>query len=367
MIFNAEEKIRYSRQLSLPAVGYEGQQQLKNARVLCIGAGGLGSSALPYLAAAGVGTIGIVDDDVVELSNLQRQILYSSIELGQKKVYAAQNKLLALNSDIHVIAHDEKLHVNNALSLINQYNIVLDCTDNFAARYLINDAAFHLKKPNVSASIFQFDGQCSVFTTNEGPCYRCLYPIPPPKDLIPDCAQGGVLGVMAGLLGVMQATEAIKLILNIGQTLVGRLLTVNVLNWQFNEYTLTRNPDCILCYHHQPFLTLPRYQENYCMQTKIVEEITVKEVAALRDQGADFLILDVREPAEYEAANIGGKLIPIGQLPERVNELNSEQLIIVHCKSGGRSRRAVEFLMEAGFSNVKNLKGGITAWHAEVA
>lgn len=361
-MFSEQEKIRYARQLSLPEMGEDGQKKLKSARILCVGAGGLGTPALFYLAAAGIGHIEIMDDEVVELSNLQRQILYSMDDLGQKKALIAAKRLTALNNDITVLASDEKLQIDNANQYLSKCDIVLDCTDNFATRYLLNDVAYELKKPIVSASIFQFAGQCSIFAAENGPCYRCLYPSPPPKEWIPDCASGGIFGVMAGLLGTIQAMEAIKYILNIGQTLVGRLLMIDALNLQFREYQVKQNPDCDLCHHRKPFQTLPRYQENYCMQ---VEDITVQEVKDLQQQGANFLILDVREPSEYDEANMGGKLIPIGQLPDRLEELDKEQLIVVHCKSGGRSRRAVEFMMGAGFKNVKNLKGGITAWLAE--
>lgn len=354
---------RYSRHFSLPMIGKEGQQKLTKARVLCIGAGGLGSPVLQYLAAAGIGTLGIVDDDRVELSNLQRQVIYTEADLGLKKVDCAKARLQAVNSAIIIETYLEKLTVSNAFSLLESYDIVVDCTDNFAARYLINDVACQLKKPHVSASVYQFEGQCSVFTAEHGPCYRCLYPEPPL--FAQNCAEGGVLGAVCGLLGTIQAIEVIKLILNIGQPLVGRLLTLDALTLQMREYTLKRNPDCVTCQGKTSFIHLPRYQET-CMQEKTVPEITVSEVLALRDQKADFLILDVREPAEYEAANIGGKLIPLAQLPERIGELDRNQLIVVHCRSGGRSRKAVEFLMSEGFTQVKNLKGGITAWQAEV-
>ena len=361
-MMSEHEKIRYSRQMVLPEMGEAGQKKLKNARILCIGAGGLGAPALFYLAAAGVGTIGIMDDEVVELSNLQRQILYSTDEIGQKKGVVAGKRLLALNPHININVYDEKLTIENAAARIYNYDMVLDCSDNFATRYLLNDVAYHLKKPLISASISQFKGQCSFFIAEEGPCYRCLYPSPPPKELIPDCFAGGVFGVMAGLLGTLQAMESIKYILNVGQSLVGRLLTIDALDLQFREYQLTRNPDCELCHHQTSFQTLSHFKENFCMQ---VEEITVEEVKSLQKQGEKFLILDVREPAEYDQANMGGKLIPIGQLPDRLDELDKDQLIVVHCKSGGRSRRAVELMMGAGFKNVKNLKGGITAWLEE--
>ena len=258
MILSPEEKIRYSRHLSLSDVGIEGQLKLKQARVVCIGAGGLGSPVLLYLAAAGIGTIGIVDPDVVDLSNLQRQVIYTNADLGHQKAIIAQKRLLALNPDIQVIAHAEDFNLENALSILEQYDVVIDATDNFNTRYLVNDAAYHLKKPNISASIFQYEGHCSVFTAPNGPCYRCLFPSPPPSDLIPSCAVGGVLGAICGLLGTIQAVEAIKIILNLGQPLIGRLLTVDALTLEFRKFNLERNPDCILCHHQQSFSSLPR-------------------------------------------------------------------------------------------------------------
>jgi molybdopterin/thiamine biosynthesis adenylyltransferase/rhodanese-related sulfurtransferase len=362
--FTEEEKTRYRHHFSLPMVGIEGQQKLKNARVCCIGAGGLGSPVLLYLAAAGVGTLGIIDFDVVELSNLQRQIIYSFDELGQKKVIAAKKRLLAINPNVNVIVHEEKLNMNNAFALLESYDIIVDGTDNFSTRYLINDVCFYLKKPNVSASIFQFEGQCAVFSA-PGPCYRCLYASPPPDYLIPSCHEGGVLGVMPGLLGTIQAAEVIKLIINIGHPLVGRLLVVDALNLRFTEFKLERNPDCILCHHQQSFSTLPRFQEKVCMQNK-VEEITVQELALLQEQEADILVLDVREQSEYDEFNINGKLIPLAELPNRLSELDRDKLIVVHCKSGGRSTRAAQYLLEQGFDKVKNLKGGMTAWREEI-
>jgi molybdopterin/thiamine biosynthesis adenylyltransferase/rhodanese-related sulfurtransferase len=341
---------RYKRHILLPEVGVAGQQKLSSAKVVCIGAGGLGSPVLLYLAAAGVGTLGILDDDVVDVSNLQRQIIYREQDIGDKKVHCAKRHLSSMNSSLLIHTYEQRLTQQNAMSLLSDYDIVIDCTDNFASHYLINDACFHLKKPLVAASIYQFEGQCSVFLAPDGPCYRCLYPLIP--DNIPSCQEAGVLGVLPGLLGSIQATEVIKLILGIGQSLMGRLLTVNALTMQFHEFELKRNPEC----HHQSLFYV---QESCYMQ---IEEVTVSELLELQKQKIDLLVLDVREPSEYEADHMNGKLIPLGQLSDRLDELDRDQLIIVHCKSGGRSSRAVAYLMGEGFKNVKNLKGGITAW-----
>lgn len=342
----------------LPEVGVSGQQKLSSAKVICVGAGGLGSPVLLYLAAAGVGTLGIVDDDVVDISNLQRQIIYRERDLGHKKVHCAKRHLTSQNASTQIHTYDQKLTQQNAISLLNDYDIVVDCTDNFTTHYLINDVCCHLRKPLVAASIHQFEGQCSVFSTPGGPCYRCFYPSIP--DSIPSCQEAGVLGVLPGLLGTIQATEVIKLILDIGQSLKGRLLTVNALTMQFREFILEKNPECILCHNHP---SLSYFQESRCMQ---IEEVTVNELLELQAQKKDLLVLDVRESSEYEADNMNGKLIPLGQLPDRLDELDRDQLIIVHCKSGGRSSRAVAYLMGEGFKNVKNLKGGITAWREVV-
>lgn len=354
---------RYQRQLLLPQVGLSGQTRLQQAKVLCIGAGGLGSPVMLYLAGAGVGTLGIVDHDRVELSNLQRQIIYTSHDVGQKKVIAAKQRLIQFNPEIEIITHDTKIMHDNALALLALYDIVVDGTDNFAARYLINDACHYLKKPLISASIFQFEGQCSAFMMQHGPCYRCLYAYPPPNHFMPTCTDAGVLGVLPGLLGSIQATEVIKIILKMGQSLSGRLLTVDALSLQFREFQLEQSKDCPLCSQEHSFFTLTHDEEKYCMNT--MEEITVQELLELRNQHAHFTLLDVREVVEYDTYNLGGTLIPLGQLPERINELDREQLIIVHCKSGGRSSRAVEFLKKAGF-NAKNLKGGANAWRTEI-
>lgn len=368
MPFTTEELKRYSRHFTLPEVGTAGQQKLKNARVLCIGAGGLGSPLLLYLTAAGVGTIGVMDNDVVDITNLQRQVLYSTHEVNQKKISAAKAHLNRLNPHVNVITYDQRLTEHNALSILSQYDIIADGTDNFETRYLINDASFHLQKPNVYASIFQFEGQCSVFNAPEGVCYRCLYDSPPPPGLVPNCAEGGVFGVLPGLMGVIQASEVIKLILGIGAPLVGRLLTVDALTMRFQEFKLQRNPECRLCVHQQPFHLLPRYQES-CTMTNIAnehDEITPQQLSQLLESKTDFILLDVREPHEYEICNLNGYLIPLGQLSDRLNELDKNKLIVVHCKMGGRGQKAVCLLQEAGFKSVKNLAGGILAWAKQI-
>lgn len=349
--------LRYHRQELL--IDKCGQQKLKNARVLCVGAGGLGSPLLLYLAGAGVGTIGIVDHDTVELSNLHRQIIFSMQDLGLKKGIAAKNKMLHLNPEITVDVFLDKLSLQNAHQIIANYDIIADCTDNFATRYVINDACFYLKKPNVSASIFHFEGQCSVFTALEGPCYRCLYPEISAINVLPNCAESGVLGVLPGLLGTIQATEILKIILGLGDTLIGRLLTVDAMNMQFREYQIKRDRYCVLCGENSKSLSYPK--EVLCM-SETIPEISVTELAEWQKEGRDFLLLDVREPSEYAECEMGGTLIPIGELPNRLNELNPAKQTVVHCRGGGRSKRAAALLKEAGFQDVRNLTGGITAW-----
>jgi len=368
--FTPEELLRYSRHFNLSQVGVTGQAKLKAAKVLCIGAGGLGSPLLLYLAAAGVGTIGIIDGDVVEASNLQRQILFTSQDIQRKKVVAAAEHLRQLNPHIQLVLFDELLTHDNALDIINQFDLVADGTDNFATRYLVNDACFHLKKPNVYASIFQFEGQCSIFNAQDGPCYRCLYDAPPPAGLIPNCAEGGVLGVLPGLLGTIQATEVIKYIIGAGDPLIGRLLLVNALTMQFQVLPVLRNPNCRLCTHQQAFDTLlPHHIQTCFKENQTMDEITVKELQQLMDQKTDFQLIDVREPHEYAICNLGGKLIPLAQLPLRLDELDEldkNQLIILHCKAGGRSMQALQLLKSAGFSNVKHVLGGVLAWAKEI-
>ncbi|MFZ1939768.1 MAG: molybdopterin-synthase adenylyltransferase MoeB [Terracidiphilus sp.] len=370
-----DELARYSRHLILPEVGEEGQRKLKAARVLCVGTGGLGSPLALYLAAAGVGTLGLVDFDVVDVSNLQRQIIHSTADIGRKKLDSAAEKLKALNPDLNVVKHDTMLSSANALDILKGYDVIADGTDNFPTRYLVNDACVLLGKPNAYGSIFRFEGQASVFATRDGPCYRCLYPEPPPPGLVPSCAEGGVLGILPGLIGVIQATETIKLILGKGSTLVGRLLLVDALNMRFRELKLRKNPECPVCGEHPTVTKLIDYQQFCGIAPAAKEEqavkngipqITVSELKQRIDAGEDLFILDVREPFEYQIANIGGKLIPQGEVPQRLAEIDRDREIIVQCKSGGRSQRIAEFLKQAGYPKVVNLSGGITAWSNEI-
>jgi adenylyltransferase/sulfurtransferase len=363
-----DEILRYSRHLIMPEVGMEGQQKLKAARVLCIGAGGLGSPLALYLAAAGVGTLGIVDFDVVDFTNLQRQIIHSTADVGRKKLDSAADKLKAINPFIHLKTFETRLSSENALDLFRDFDIVADGTDNFPTRYLVNDACVLSGKPNVYGSIFRFEGQASVFATLQGPCYRCLYPEPPPPGLVPSCAEGGVLGILPGLVGVMQATEVIKLILGAGEPLIGRLLLIDALGMKFRELKLRKNPDCPACGKHPTITKLIDYNE-FCGirgEEKPVEtgipEMQVEELKRRLDAGDDLFVLDVREPHEYQICNLGGHLIPLGDLPKRVSELDSSREIVAHCRSGVRSAKAVGFLQQAGFRKVHNLAGGILAW-----
>jgi sulfur-carrier protein adenylyltransferase/sulfurtransferase len=363
-----DEILRYSRHLIMPEVGMEGQLKLKAARVLCIGAGGLGSPLALYLVAAGVGTLGIVDFDVVDFTNLQRQIIHSTADVGRKKLDSAADKLKAINPYINLRTFETRLSSENALDLFREFDIIADGTDNFPTRYLVNDACVLTGKPNVYGSIFRFEGQASVFATEEGPCYRCLYPEPPPPGLVPSCAEGGVLGILPGLVGVMQATEAIKLILGKGEPLIGRLLLIDALGMKFRELKLRKNPDCPACGKHPTITKLIDYNE-FCGirgEEKPVEtgipEIQVEELKRRLDAGDDLFVLDVREPHEYQICNIGGHLIPLGDLPKRVSELDSSREIVAHCRSGVRSGKAVAFLQQAGFKKVHNLAGGILAW-----
>jgi adenylyltransferase/sulfurtransferase len=367
-----EEILRYSRHLIMPEVGMEGQLKLKAAKVLCIGAGGLGSPLALYLAAAGVGTLGMVDFDVVDFTNLQRQILHSTADVGRSKLQSAAEKIGAMNPEVELRTFETRLTSENALDLFRDFDLVVDGTDNFATRYLVNDACVLTGKPNVYGSIFRFEGQVSVFATENGPCYRCVYPEPPPPGLVPSCAEGGVLGVLPGLVGVMQATEAIKLILGAGEPLIGRLLLVDALAMKFRELKLRKDPDCPVCGQHRTITKLIDY-EQFCGirgEEKPVEnklpEISVEELKRRRDAGEDLFILDVREPHEYQICNLGGYLIPLNDLPKRMHELDSSREIVAHCKMGGRSAKAVEFLRQAGFTKVKNLTGGIAAWSERV-
>jgi sulfur-carrier protein adenylyltransferase/sulfurtransferase len=367
-----DEILRYSRHLIMPEVGMEGQQKIKAARVLCIGAGGLGSPLALYLAAAGVGTLGLVDFDVVDYTNLQRQIIHSTADVGRKKLDSAADKLTAINPFLDVQKFDTRLSSENALELFRDFDIIADGTDNFPTRYLVNDACVLTGKPNVYGSIFRFEGQASVFATKEGPCYRCLYPEPPPPGLVPSCAEGGVLGILPGLVGVMQATEVIKLVLGAGEPLIGRLLLIDALGMKFRELKLRKNPDCPVCGTHPTVTKLIDY-DQFCGirgEEKPVEagvpEIQVEDLKRRLDAKEDVFVLDVREPHEYQICNLGGHLIPLNDLPKRVNELDSSREIVVHCKMGGRSAKAVEFLLQSGFKKVTNLAGGINAWAERV-
>jgi len=370
-----DDLARYSRHLILPEVGIEGQRRLKAARVLCVGTGGLGSPLAFYLAAAGVGTLGLVDFDVVDASNLQRQIIHSTKDIGRKKLDSAEEKLLALNPALNVVKHETMLTSANALDILKDYDIVADGTDNFPTRYLVNDACVLLGKPNVYGSIFRFEGQASVFATEKGPCYRCLYPEPPPPGLVPSCAEGGVLGILPGLVGMIQATEAIKLILGKGESLSGRLLLVDALNMKFRELKLRKNPECPVCGEHPTVTKLIDYQQ-FCgimPETKQeqavkngIPQLTVKELKQRLDAGEDVFVLDVREPYEYQIANIGAKLIPQNDVPKRLDEIDRNREIVVQCRSGQRSQRIAEYLAQQGYGNVKNLAGGILAWADEI-
>ena len=373
-----DEVKRYSRHLILPEVGMEGQKKLKAARVLCIGAGGLGSPVAMYLAAAGVGTIGIVDFDVVDFSNLQRQILHGTPDVGRPKLQSAVDRLHALNPNVKVESYETALTSQNALQLFEGYDVIVDGTDNFPTRYLVNDACVLLGIPNAYGSIFRFEGQASVFAAADGPCYRCLYPEPPPPGLVPSCAEGGVLGVLPGIVGCIQANETIKLILGIGEPLIGRFLVFDSLRMKFRELKLRKDPECPVCGDNPTVTELIDY-EQFCgvapaQQQQAAEpaggdatEITVTELKARMDRGEDVFVLDVREPHEYEINRIpGSTLIPLGDLAERYGELDPNREIVSQCKSGVRSARAAAFLRERGFSNVRNLKGGVLAWVDQV-
>jgi len=370
-----EEILRYSRHLIMPEVGMEGQQKLKDARVLCIGAGGLGSPLAMYLAAAGVGTLGIVDFDVVDFTNLQRQIIHSTADVGRKKLDSAAETISGINPFVKVEKFETRLSSQNALELFREFDVIADGTDNFPTRYLVNDACVLTGKPNVYGSIFRFEGQASVFATKDGPCYRCLYPEPPPPGLVPSCAEGGVLGILPGLVGVIQATETIKLILGSGDSLIGRLLLIDAMSMKFRELKLRKNPECPACGAHptvkklidyEQFCGIPSASAAHPSTVPAIPEIQPQELKRRLDAGEDIFILDVREPHEYQICNLGGYLIPINDLPRRVNELDSSRQIVAHCKMGGRSAKAVEFLRQAGFKNVVNLAGGITAWSDKV-
>jgi len=369
-----DEIKRYSRHLIMPEVGVDGQLKLKAAKVLCIGAGGLGSPVAMYLAAAGVGTIGLVDFDVVDFSNLQRQILHGTPDVGRSKLASAKDRLNALNPEIQIDTYETALSSENALQLFEPYDVIVDGTDNFPTRYLVNDACVLLGKPNAYGSIFRFEGQASVFALREGPCYRCLYPEPPPPGLVPSCAEGGVLGVLPGIIGVIQATETIKLILGVGEPLVGRFLIFDALRMKFRELKLRKDPDCPVCGTHPTVKHLIDY-DQFCGVTPAqaahtastpvnnATELTALELKARLDRGDKLRIVDVREPNEYQINRIAGSvLIPLGEVPRRYQELDPEEELVMQCKSGARSARAADFLRSVGFKKVLNLRGGILDW-----
>ena len=369
-----EELLRYSRHLILPEVGLDGQRRLKGSSVLVVGAGGLGSPLALYLAAAGVGRIGLVDFDRVDESNLQRQILYGTSSVGHPKLEAARARLADLNPGVHVELYPHRLTSENALGIISRYDVVVDGTDNFPTRYLVNDACTLLGKPNVYGSIFRFEGQASVFDARVGPCYRCLYPDPPPPGLVPSCAEGGVLGVLPGVIGVLQGVETLKLLLGVGDPLIGRLLLFDALALSFRELTLRKDPDCALCGPHRSITELVDYEafcgmaEGGTMDKDVRDwEISAKDLASRLARGDELTLIDVREPHEWQIARLpNATLIPLNTIPSRLAELDSSREIVLHCHHGQRSMRALEFLRQAGFRKLKNLRGGIDAWSKDV-
>ena len=374
--FSNDEIARYSRHLIMPEVTMEGQKRIKAASVLCIGAGGLGSPIALYLAAAGIGRMGLVDGDTVDFSNLQRQILHGTKDVGRKKLNSARDRIREVNPNVQVDLYDTYFTSQNAREIVEPYDIVIDGTDNFPTRYLSNDICVFMKKPKVYGSIFRFDGQCTVFAPClGGPCYRCMFPEPPPPGMVPSCAEGGVLGVLPGIIGVMQAIEAVKLIVGIGEPLIGRMIAFDALKMRFREFKLRRDPKCPVCSDNPTITELIDY-EQFCgiPQAKAAEDeeapvptISVTELKKKLDGAEKFVLLDVREPFEYDICKIpGSRLIPLGQLPSRMSELDSADEIVLQCKSGARSARALKLLQEAGFSKLWNVEGGILAWSEEV-
>ena len=367
-----QEILRYGRHLVMPEVTLAGQKKLKAARVLCVGAGGLGSPLTMYLAAAGVGTLGVVEYDSVDLTNLQRQILYSTGDVGRPKLDAAIERLRALNPDIELVRHDLRLTSDNVLGIVRDYDIVVDGTDNFPTRYLVNDACVLEGRPNVYGSIFRFEGQVGVFDAARGPCYRCLFPEPPPPGAVPSCAEGGVLGVLPGIIGTLQALEVVKLVLGLGEPLIGRLVLFDALAFEFRELNIRKDPDCVVC-GKSPTVTAPVDYDAFCQgpaqhaPADRIQRIDVHEFARLRDQGADVDLLDVRSPYEVQIAAIPGAIcIPLDQLPDRIDELNPSHRFVVTCHHGPRAERACQLLAEAGFERLEVLKGGLDAWSVEV-
>jgi adenylyltransferase/sulfurtransferase len=375
LTLSKDEILRYSRHLIVPEVGMEGQLKLKAAKVLLVGTGGLGAPLGLYLAAAGIGRIGLVDFDVVDFTNLQRQVIHFTKDVGRPKIDSAAEKMQALNPNVEIVKHEVALSSENALGIIKDYDYVVDGTDNFPTRYLVNDACVLLGKPNVYGSIFRFEGQVSIFAYAGGPCYRCLYPEPPPPGLVPSCAEGGVLGILPGTIGLIQATETVKLILGIGEPLVGRLLLYDALGMRFRELKLRKNPECPICGDHRTITRLIDYHQ-FCgvpqqpakQESQLTEsEIEVTEVKEKLDRGDKFVLIDVREPHEHQICHIAAaKLIPLGEIGKRLGELDPEADIVIHCKSGMRSARACGILRAAGFKHVRNMKGGILAWSDQV-
>jgi sulfur-carrier protein adenylyltransferase/sulfurtransferase len=372
--FGTEELRRYSRHLLLPEVGVAGQKRLRRAKVLLVGTGGLGAPAALYLTAAGVGELGLVDFDAVDLSNLQRQVLYTTHDVGKPKLAAAKQRLEALNPEVRVIAHGERLTSENALDILRPYDIVLDGTDNFPTRYLVNDACVLLGKPNVYASIYRFEGQVSVFDARRGPCYRCLYPEPPPPNLVPSCAEAGVLGVLPGLIGTLQATEAIKLLIDAGEPLIGRLLLYDAMAMRFRELKLQKNPECVLCSPHATQKGLIDYPA-FCgvpapgatAPPTGVPEIEPEELARALEGDEPPFVVDVREPEEWAIGHLAvAHLIPKDELAERVDELTHAREVVLYCRSGTRSAQSTQLLLDLGFANVRSLKGGINAWSQKI-
>lgn len=375
MALTQDQISRYSRHLLLPEVGVEGQEKICNAKVLCIGTGGLGSPLGLYLAAAGVGKLGMVDFDVVDFSNLQRQVIHGESTLGKLKVDSAKARISDLNSSIDVVTYNTRLTSENALEIFKDYDVIVDGTDNFPTRYLANDAAVLLGKPYIYGCILRFEGQASVFYSKEGPCYRCLYPEPPPPGLVPSCAEGGVLGILPGVIGLIQANEAIKLILGKGETLVGRLLLFDALAMKFKELKLRKDKNCPICGDDPTILELIDY-EQFCgvvprETSDEALEIDVSEVKKMLDNGSRFQLIDVREPSEYQICKINGAtLIPLGEIeamdPARLNGLGKEDEIVLHCKAGVRSLKAANALIKMGFSNVRSMRGGVTEWSEKI-
>jgi sulfur-carrier protein adenylyltransferase/sulfurtransferase len=371
-----DEILRYSRHLIMPEVGMEGQLKLKKGSVLLVGTGGLGAPLGLYLAAAGVGRIGLVDFDVVDFTNLQRQVIHGTKDVGRKKLDSAIESMRDINPHVKLDRHEVMLSSENAPEILKDYDIIIDGTDNFPTRFLVNDACVLLNKPNVYGSIFRFEGQSTVFATEGGPCYRCLYPEPPPPGLVPSCAEGGVLGILPGVIGLIQATEAVKLILGIGEPLIGRLLLYDALAMRFREFKIRKNPECPVCGDHptitelidyQEFCGIPQQQTPVSTPAQATGDIEPPEVKAKLDRGENFTLIDVREPHEYQICRIpGARLIPLGELPKHLNELDPDQEIVAHCKSGMRSAKAVDLLKQSGFKNARNMKGGILAWSDKV-